>query len=64
MTDLRNKLVLIDFEIEKTILKKKQLDFYLAELYELREDTYTDYENQEKHLDSELEYFIEVLLND
>ena len=49
MTDLRNKLVLIDFEIEKTILKKKQLDFYLAELYELREDTYTDYENQEKH---------------
>jgi len=49
MNDLRTKLVLIDFEIERAFLKKKQLEYYLAELYELREDTFVDYENSEKH---------------
>lgn len=47
MTDyLTMKLCLIDFEIEKIILEKKYLDYKLAELYELREDCYTEFEHQ------------------
>lgn len=49
MNELLNKLILLDFEIQKTLMKKKQLDYYLAELYELREDTFVEYENSQNH---------------
>ena len=41
-------MALIDQEIDKLISRKKLIDIRLTELYEAREDAYTDYENQYK----------------
>ena len=48
MTAIKNKLVLVDFEIERTLLKKKHLDSYLVELYKMREYLLVEIESQEQ----------------
>lgn len=49
MTDyLVMKLALIDFEIDKLTSKKKHIDYRLDELYHEREDTFIEYNYQNK----------------
>lgn len=45
MSYLETKMAILDYKIDELVSKKKQIDIRLMELYEEREDVFTEYEN-------------------